>query len=343
MRRATLLRLIGAAVTVAVAGTSTAQTGDAPLERPARLVREPEGTQPANEANAEPKPVYDEKADATEQIAAAVAQAKKDNKRVLIQWGANWCGWCHLLDKTFTGNEQVRRTLLYEYELVHVDIGQFDKNLDVAAKYGADFKSNGVPYLTVLDADGNALANQETGALETHANGEPGHDPAKVLAFLKKHQAAPLNAEQVLSEAMQEAEREDKRVFVHFGAPWCGWCHRLEAWLAEEDVAKTLAKDFIEVKIDTDRMTGGAEALQRYTGGKQTGIPYSLFLEPDGSVVAAVVNEKGENLGCPWSEEELAAFGSVLNRVCRTINEKERAALLDALRARRDAAKDAGN
>ena len=91
------------------------------------------------------------------QIAEAVARAKRKNKRVLIQWGANWCGWCHLLHGTFNENPEVARKLLYEYDVVLVDIGKWDKNLELAEKYGADFKNNGVPYLTILDADGKVL------------------------------------------------------------------------------------------------------------------------------------------------------------------------------------------
>ena len=40
------------------------------------------------------KPLYDESADAKQQIAAALAKAKRENRRVLIQWGGNWCSWC---------------------------------------------------------------------------------------------------------------------------------------------------------------------------------------------------------------------------------------------------------
>jgi thiol:disulfide interchange protein len=288
----------------------------------------------------EKKPIYDEAADAREQIGAAIARAKKENKRVIIQWGANWCGWCRILDKTFEENGEVRRKLNYEYELVRVDVGRFDKHIEIAEAYEADFKSHGIPYLTVLGADGKPIANQETGSLETKVDGKPGHDAAKVLAFLEEHQATPLNAEQVLSEAMQQAEQEDQRVFLHFGAPWCGWCHRFEAWLAREEVAETLAQDFALVKIDTDRMTGGKDLLTRYAGEKPTGIPFSVVLEPDGTVVTTVVNDKGENIGCPWTDEEIAAFGAVLARACRNIDAETRDSLLDSLRTQRESKKE---
>lgn len=56
--------------------------------------------------------------------------------------------------------------MLYEYDVVLLDVGRFDKNLDLAAKYGADIKS-GVPYITILDSTGKLVVNQETGSLES--------------------------------------------------------------------------------------------------------------------------------------------------------------------------------
>ncbi len=168
------------------------------------------------EEAAEEVPVYDESADAAADIQVALAVAAKENKRVLIQWGANWCGWCILLHGTYQDDRTVARTLLYEYEVVYVDIGRWDKNLELAEKYGADFKSNGVPYLTVLDGEGNVVTHQETGSLEK----DNAHDPELVNSFLTEHQAEYLAAEDLLSDALAEAERTHKRVFLTFGAPW---------------------------------------------------------------------------------------------------------------------------
>jgi thiol:disulfide interchange protein len=162
--------------------------------------------------------VYDEAADARADIAAALARAKADNKRVLVQWGANWCGWCVKLHELSRSDAKIARELLYEYEVVRVDVGRFDKHLELAAELGADFKAHGVPYLTVLDADGKPLVQQETGALEVP--GESRHDPAKVLAFLAEHQAPYRDAGELYAAALAEARTKGKRLFVHIGAPW---------------------------------------------------------------------------------------------------------------------------
>jgi len=166
----------------------------------------------------EPEPVYDESADAAADIEAALAVAAKENTRVLVQWGANWCGWCIKLHGLFGDDRTIARKLDYEYEVVYVDIGRFDKNLDLVEKFGIELK--GVPFLTVLDSDGDVVVNQETGSLEVPIEEGAKHDPAKVLEFLTTHEAEYLAAEDLLTDALAEAGRTHKRVFLTFGAPW---------------------------------------------------------------------------------------------------------------------------
>ena len=124
-------------------------------------------------------PVYDEAADAKAVVAAAVAKANKEKKRVLVTLGGNWCGWCRALDRTFTKDEKVAAAIARSYVPVKVDVGRMNRNLDLTASWGADVKK-GVPLLVVLDGKGKAVKVQDTESLEAGK----GHDPEKILAFL---------------------------------------------------------------------------------------------------------------------------------------------------------------
>lgn len=295
--------------------------------------------QPAHVAR---PPIYDESADAKEQIEQALAKAKKENRRVLIQWGANWCPWCHLLHETMSTNPEIKKELLYEYDVVLVDIGQWDKNLDLAASYGADIKASGVPYLTILDADAKPIANQETGSLEKTVDDKPGHDPAKVMSFLTEHQAEYLSAESVLNDGLAEAKQKKKRVFLHFGAPWCPWCHKLEDWMARKDVAPLLATQFIDVKIDVDRTIGGEKLLERYRKGQGGGIPWFVFLDADDTPIVNSNDPEGNNLGCPWTEEERAAFKTILRKASPDLTDGQINQLIASLAKERERVEGAG-
>jgi quinoprotein glucose dehydrogenase len=135
----------------------------------------------ASAASHKPKrpPIYNEKADAKADIAAALKLAQREHKHVLLKFGGNWCSWCYKLHDTFTHVAAVAEVLKKGFVLVLVDE---DTNKDLLKKYAPDEKRMGFPYLVVLDADGKVLRDQPTDVLEEG----PKHNPAKVKAFLVK-------------------------------------------------------------------------------------------------------------------------------------------------------------
>src|SRR5690606_25336510 len=111
-----------AVLAIAISGApAVAQNGASPEAAPAlKIVQPGAAAQPAQVRSARP-PLNDEQADAREQIAAAMAKAKKENQRVHIQWGGNWCGWCIKLDELCRSDPAIRKELQYEYQVVHID------------------------------------------------------------------------------------------------------------------------------------------------------------------------------------------------------------------------------
>src|SRR5262245_59082180 len=82
-------------------------------------------------AQADPKPagskdIYDTRADGVKQVADALATAKRVNKHVLLQFGANWCGWCHKLHKLFETDKDIAAYLGDNYVLVLMDVDKVD-------------------------------------------------------------------------------------------------------------------------------------------------------------------------------------------------------------------------
>ncbi|WP_263374148.1 thioredoxin family protein [Granulicella aggregans] len=126
------------------------------------------------------KHIYSETSDPKADIAAAFAQAKKEHKRVLLDFGGDWCGDCQVLDIYF---HQAPNDALLEknFVLVHVFIGHIDKNLDIPEKYGVAIHK-GVPALAVVSPKGETIFAQKTGEFEDmrHMNSQ------SVTDFLEK-------------------------------------------------------------------------------------------------------------------------------------------------------------
>jgi thiol-disulfide isomerase/thioredoxin len=125
------------------------------------------------------EPIYNPKADAKAEIKAALERAKREHKRVLLDFGGNWCGWCYLLHDVLTQNERLAALAKNGFVLVLVDI---DTNHGLFDQYVPKDSQRGFPFLTVLDADGKLLKNQETDALEDGMK----YDLNKASAFLEQ-------------------------------------------------------------------------------------------------------------------------------------------------------------
>jgi thiol-disulfide isomerase/thioredoxin len=93
---------------------------------------------------------YDEHADADAAVAQAKAQALAARKLLLVDLGGNWCPDCRILAGAMALPE-VRAFVDAHYVVVTVDVGRFDKNLQVPARYGVTHRLEGVPSLLVVD------------------------------------------------------------------------------------------------------------------------------------------------------------------------------------------------
>ena len=93
---------------------------------------------------------YDEKADASAAVATAKARARDHHKLLLIDLGGNWCPDCRILAGTMEEPE-LRAFVDAHYEVVTVDVGRFDKNLQIPAHYGIVRRLEGVPSVLVVD------------------------------------------------------------------------------------------------------------------------------------------------------------------------------------------------
>jgi thiol:disulfide interchange protein len=98
---------------------------------------------------------YSEQADAVRLVDQALDRAKQNGKRVLIDFGGNWCPDCRILAGIFDLQE-VKAYLDQHYEFVPVDVGRLNRNLDLVQRFGIP-KLTGVPAIVVADGEGNPL------------------------------------------------------------------------------------------------------------------------------------------------------------------------------------------
>jgi thioredoxin 1 len=130
------------------------------------------------------KIIYAPGLDAHDEIKQALGLAAKQHKRVLIVFGANWCYDCHVLDLAFH-RPDLTAVLQRNYEVVHIDVGEGDKNQDIMQQYQVPMKK-GIPALAVLDSNGKLLYSQQGGEFEKARS----LAPQDLLTFLNKWRPA---------------------------------------------------------------------------------------------------------------------------------------------------------
>src|SRR2546430_4702240 len=114
-------------------------------------------------APTERRVIYPENADAKAEIAEAPARAEKTHRREILLFGGNWCYDCHALDAAFRSAE-LAPIVNKNFVVEHVNIGEYDKNLDLAEKYDVPLK-RGVPASAVLGSDGTLRYSHKQGGV----------------------------------------------------------------------------------------------------------------------------------------------------------------------------------
>ncbi len=138
---------------------------------------------------------YGDDSDRTlKQISSSVKLARAGNKEVILEFGANSCTWCKLVEKVFESDKRVAEELQSHYIVVLVDISGRN-NQRVNAKYG-DPTHDGVPVAVFLDSNGKQLLTKNIAFADQAAlsNGVPRGDADKLLDFLKKRAEQRLSA-----------------------------------------------------------------------------------------------------------------------------------------------------
>lgn len=142
-------------------------------------------------------------------------------------------------------------------------------------------------------------------------------------------QRGPLSADEILQEAMQQAAKEKKNVLIIFHASWCGWCHKMDSSINDKTCKKFFEENYVVRHLVVDESKdkkslenpGASELRTKYNGDNQ-GIPFWLIFDKDGRLLAdsqvreegASLEVRGENVGCPATEKEVAHFINVLKK-----------------------------
>jgi thioredoxin 1 len=108
---------------------------------------------------------YDPDADPATEFEKAMKQAIAEDKSVLVVFGANWCPDCRALEEILS-TEPLHRFVTERFVSMHVNIGNWDKNIEFAATFGRPI-DKGIPSIAIIDKDGSTRFVSSAGELAT--------------------------------------------------------------------------------------------------------------------------------------------------------------------------------
>ncbi len=106
---------------------------------------------------------FDPQRDSNQDLQTAVARAQKENKRIILDVGGEWCGWCLRMDLYLMKNPKLDRLRTQNFIWVKVNFSEVNENKDFLSKYP---EIPGYPHLFVLESDGTLLHSQNTVEIE---------------------------------------------------------------------------------------------------------------------------------------------------------------------------------
>lgn len=136
--------------------------------------------------------IYHPDADAKQELKSAIAEAKANNKHVLLMVGGNWCRWCRMFEKFIAKdrdeNGKIDSIINNGFVFLHINYSKENKNLEVLSSLSFPQRF-GFPVFLVLDANGTRLHTQNSAYLE---EGE-GYSEQKIIDFLNHWNPAALD------------------------------------------------------------------------------------------------------------------------------------------------------
>ena len=264
------------------------------------------------------------------EIATAVRDSRLEGSRVLLMLGIpgdRFSQQLALLTDMHRPDEVARLGKAFQgYRAIGLAAGDPVVVKIMANDFGIDVTKVGFPSLVVLDGEGHVVASER---LAPEKRNSRRIDVVSFGKFLSKYADDIQNADELLSAALAQASRDQKRVFLQLAGPDCAPCLAMSRFLDQQK--QIVDQHFVILKIGAARQVNADALIKRFRGSQSQGIPWVAILDSDSKVLATSDDAEGKNTGFE-NEHLLRMLTSTAERMTLTESRQLRDALNERLK-----------
>lgn len=238
-------------------------------------------------------------------FAQALAKAKKENKKLMVDCYTLWCGPCRHMAKNVFPDENLGKYMNANFVCIQLDMEHGE-----GPELNKTFNVEAYPTFIFFDAEGKEMSrfegmcmqnefqkrcerilkgeapivkeNSETAKRDNRQVAEKDTiiDEGKGVNFIK-------GSEMCLADVLAQAKRENKRVLVDFWATWCHACMQMnKTTFRDTRIGNLMNYTFVNYAVDVDNDPDGKLLVEKFN---IKAFPTYLILNPDGTEYNRVV------------------------------------------------------
>lgn len=230
-------------------------------------------------------------------FAQALAKAKKENKKLMVDCYTLWCGPCRYMATNIFPNDT-----LGAYMNEHFVCMKLDMEHGEGPERNKTFQVEAYPTFIFFDADGKEMSRFEGMAMQDDFQKRcerilKGEAPISKEDIQKEKQHRVAEKDTIFDEGkgvnfikgsevrfadvLAQAKRENKRVLVDFWATWCHACMQMnKTTFRDTRVGNMMNYAFVNYAVDVDHDADAKELVEKFN---IKAFPTYLILNPDGT------------------------------------------------------------